>query len=62
MSGARMGLMYPVLWARLDRMQLSATQWQDLYDDLRAMERAGLEQMAEQARAEAEARKAAGKG
>lgn len=62
MSGARTGLMYPVLWARLDRMQLGADQWQQLYDDLRVMERAGLEAQAEQARAEAEARKAAGKG
>lgn len=62
MSGARVGLMYPVLWQRLDQLQLSAEQWQQLYDDLRYLERAGLEALAEQARAEADARKAAGKG
>jgi Phage related hypothetical protein (DUF1799) len=36
---------YGVLFARMDRMRLSDADWRDLYDDVRAMERAAIEQL-----------------
>ena len=42
MNGARTGLMYAVLWERLDRLQLPSDQWLQLYDDVRVLEQAAL--------------------
>lgn len=42
MNGARTGLMYAVLWERLDRLQLTPADWLQLYDDVRVLEQAAL--------------------
>lgn len=45
MEGRKTGLQYPVLWARMDRMNLTPTAWEQLYDDVRELEAAALRTM-----------------
>lgn len=47
MDGVHTGLNYLVLFARLDRLAPDPEHWQQLYGDLRVLEQAALEQMAE---------------
>lgn len=47
--GGASGLDYNVLFAKLDRMQLSPHEYDELEDDVRTMEYAALERMAEEA-------------
>ncbi len=45
MEGRKTGLMYPVLWARMERLDLPPDDWQRLYDDVRVLEDAALHTM-----------------
>jgi hypothetical protein len=47
--GGRAGLKYEALYPLLDRQTDAPEQWQQLFDDVRVMEYAALEQMAEDA-------------
>ena len=49
MTGVRVGLEYLPLMQRLDRVARNADDWEDLFADVRVMEIAALDQMAEQA-------------
>lgn len=49
MTGVRVGLEYLPLMQRLDRVARNADDWEDLFTDVRVMEIAALDQMAEQA-------------
>ena len=43
------GLDYASVYPLIDRMQLDPREWDELFDDVRAMEAAALEQMRENA-------------
>lgn len=43
--GGRTGLHYEAAYPLLDRMGLSPQEWDEMFEDLRAMERAGLAAM-----------------
>ncbi len=43
--GSRSGLKYLVLFAKMDRMNLTPEQYDELEDDIREMEHAALEAM-----------------
>lgn len=45
MSGAPVALDYVALFARMERMRLADSDWEDLFDDVRVLERAALDQM-----------------
>ena len=45
MSGTPVALDYGPLFARMDRMRLADDDWEDLFDDVRVLERAALDQM-----------------
>lgn len=47
MNGIRFALDYTPLFLRMDHLGLSDEEWNDLFADVRAMEAAALEQMAE---------------
>jgi hypothetical protein len=47
--GGRAGLKYEALYPLLDRQTDTPEQWQQLFDDVRVMEYAALDQMAEDA-------------
>lgn len=42
----RTGLSYPVLFGLMDRRGLAGDDWQETFDDIRAMERTALAEMA----------------
>jgi hypothetical protein len=44
----RTGLKYQVLFDLMDRQQLSGDEWQEMFDDIRAMEAAALNAMHEE--------------
>jgi hypothetical protein len=45
MSGTPVALDYGPLFARMERMRLADDDWEDLFDDVRVLERAALDQM-----------------
>ena len=44
----RTGLIYPVLFQLLDRMNLTPEEWDETFDEIRKMEAAALDQMRQQ--------------
>lgn len=44
-SGGPVGLDYCAAYPLMDRMGLESAEWDDLFDDLRVMERAALTQI-----------------
>ena len=49
MAGARVGLDYGPLFARLDRIAADRDEWEQLFQDVRVLEAAALDQMSQPA-------------
>ena len=47
MDGRRTGLEYPTLFALMDREGLTGQDWQDRFDDIRALEAQALDTLSE---------------
>lgn len=47
MSGVEVSLNYAVLFARMERMRLSDERWEEMFSDIRHMEREALRVMRE---------------
>lgn len=47
MSGVSESLNYAVLFARMERMRLSDERWEEMFSDIRHMEREALRVMSE---------------